>query len=393
MANPRPEDILLRVGGRCLTRHGVLAMAGPARGGVEIPYTHTRADASTCARLFDRDGLSQLAVANGLRLQWEDLNSDGVRDTPGILLESTRTNVVLHNRDMTNAAWTKTNCTAAKTQTGIDGVTNSASSLTATAGNATCLQAIVLASSQRYQSAYVKRITGSGNIDMTMDNGATWTTVTLTTSWTPVVILTQTLANPTVGFRIVTSGDAIAVDMVQNENGAFRTSPIATTTGAVTRAADNLTVPFNFGPMDVTILTRTARPTYADLSGTIGTRNIVSISTAAARLQPIYSSGARQLIANIDTPTTDTNPVQGIPAGTEISAAFQYRALTTGGMARVDSGAGFIAEGGPATAFSAFGNQTLGVGVAAAGTEVCAPVTDLIVFRGLFTRAECLTVP
>jgi hypothetical protein len=51
-------------------------------------------------------------------------------------------------------------------------------------------------------------------------------------------IPTQTLANPTVGFRIVTSGDQIAVDFVQNENGAFGTSPIPTTTTAATRAAD-----------------------------------------------------------------------------------------------------------------------------------------------------------
>jgi len=41
-----------------------------------------------------------------------------------------------------------------------------------------------------------------------------------------------------VGFRIVTSGDAIAVDYVQCENGAFATSAIPTTTATVTRSAD-----------------------------------------------------------------------------------------------------------------------------------------------------------
>jgi hypothetical protein len=41
-----------------------------------------------------------------------------------------------------------------------------------------------------------------------------------------------------VGFRIVTSGDAIAVDYAQLENGAFSTSAIGTTTAAVTRSAD-----------------------------------------------------------------------------------------------------------------------------------------------------------
>jgi hypothetical protein len=45
-----------------------------------------------------------------------------------------------------------------------------------------------------------------------------------------------------VGFQIVTSGDKIAVDYTQNENGAFATSAIATTTASVTRAADVATV-------------------------------------------------------------------------------------------------------------------------------------------------------
>ncbi len=158
--------------------------------------------------------------------------------TNGLLDEDTRTNVVLWNRDLTNAAWTKSNCTAAKNQTGADGTANAASSLTATAGNGTALQAITLGSSARYQSAWVKRITGTGTINMTMDNGSTWTAITVTASYTQLTIPTQTLANPTVGFRIVTNGDAIAVDLVQNENGAFPTTPIATTTVAVARSAD-----------------------------------------------------------------------------------------------------------------------------------------------------------
>jgi len=159
----------------------------------------------------------------------------------GLLREMSRTNVVLYNRDLTNAAWTKTNVTAAKDQTGIDGVTNSASKITATAGNGTCLQAITLASSARYQSCWVKRVTGSGTIEMTMDNGSTWTAITVTGSWTRVAIPTQTLANPTVGFRIVTDTDAIAIDMVQNEDGTSWTSEIPTTSASVTRAADDLT--------------------------------------------------------------------------------------------------------------------------------------------------------
>lgn len=166
---------------------------------------------------------------------------DSVLGTLMLLIEAaSATNVVLYNRDLTNAAWVKTNCTAAKDQTGIDNVSNAASSVTATASNATILQTITLASSQRFQSVFVKRITGSGAVSMTTDGGATWTALTLTSSWARLPIPAQTLANPSVGFKIATSGDAIAVDLVQNETGAAWTSPIATTSTAVTRTADDV---------------------------------------------------------------------------------------------------------------------------------------------------------
>ena len=163
----------------------------------------------------------------------------------GLLREETATNIVLWNRDLTNAVWIKTNVNAALNQLGIDGTTNSASSITATAGNGTVLQSCTAGNSWRGQSAYVKRITGTGTINMTMDNGSTWTAITVTSNWTLANIPAVVMSNPTVGFRIVTSGDAIAIDFVQNEQGQsgnINSSPIATTTVAVTRAADSIGV-------------------------------------------------------------------------------------------------------------------------------------------------------
>lgn len=194
----------------------------------------------------------------------------------GLLIEEARTNVVLQNRDLTNASWVKTNCTAAKNQTGIDGVANSASSLTASAANATCLQAITLGASQRFQSAYIKRLTGSGVVNMTMDGGTTWTAITVTSSWTRVSVPAAFLGSPNVGFRLVTSGDAIAVDYVQNENGSLATSAIATTTAAVTRAADVATMTgTNFSSW----YNQTAGTLIAefDVLGTAGTRTVFQI--------------------------------------------------------------------------------------------------------------------
>jgi len=170
-----------------------------------------------------------------------DYSPSSVGTPLGLLVEAAATNVVLQDRHLATT-WVSTNVTAANTQTGIDGVANSASSLTATAGNGTTCQAITLGSSARFESAYVKRITGTGVVNLSMDNGATYTPITIPVAFGRVSIPTQTLANPEPCFQITTNGDAIAVDVVQNETGSSgATSAILTTTTSVTRAADSVT--------------------------------------------------------------------------------------------------------------------------------------------------------
>jgi len=243
MSPPQDDDILFRAGASTLLKYGV-----PWRRRrfdaleIEAP-TFSRADAATCATYFAKDGLLRVATANRLRITYGD---PAASLGAALLLEGSRANACIRNRDLANAAWTKVSCSAVKDQTGIDNVPNSASRITASAGNGTCLQAITLGSSVRAQSAYVKRLVGSGTIQMTMDNGGTWTTVAVTAAWTRVTIPTQTIANPTVGFRIVTNTDSVAIDFVQNENGSFASSPIATAAASVTRAADSLAFPIGF---------------------------------------------------------------------------------------------------------------------------------------------------
>lgn len=167
-------------------------------------------------------------------------------DTSGNLIgarfEEARTNLCLRNCDLTNAVWTATNMTTARTATGPNNRANFATTLTATAGNATVLQSITSASANRRTGCWIKRRTGSGNIDLTQDNGATWTTVTVTSDWTLVQTANATLTNPVVGIRIVTSGDAVDVAFFQHETLAnidAITSPIYTVAASVTRAVDN----------------------------------------------------------------------------------------------------------------------------------------------------------
>jgi hypothetical protein len=169
-----------------------------------------------------------------------EFNTDGTYR--GLLVEPGATNLALWSRDLTQASWVSTNMTAALTATGADGVANSATTLTATAGNATELQAITSASASRVFSAVVRRRTGTGTVQITQDNGSTWTTITLTSSYQRFTTPNQTLTNPTVGFRIVTSGDAIDVDFCQAETGSVATSPIVTTAGTASRVADDISL-------------------------------------------------------------------------------------------------------------------------------------------------------
>jgi hypothetical protein len=192
--------------------------------------TFTRASTGT---YVGDNGLVKTAAVNEARFE-HTLAGESL----GLLVEEARTNIALHNRDLSNVAWTATNVTAVKDQTGADGVASSASKITASADNGTILQAITATAATRTTSAYVKRITGSGTVELTQNGGTTWTAVTVTNSWTRVNLVAAAVTNPSVGFRLGTNGDSIAVDYVQCESSAGVTSVIETGGASVTRAAD-----------------------------------------------------------------------------------------------------------------------------------------------------------
>ncbi len=195
--------------------------------------TFTRASSS---RAFGSDGFLSEVTTDNPRFEHDPANGDLAL---GLLVEEQRTNEALWNRDCTDVAWVKSDITAVLDATGLDGVANSASTLTATAANGTCLQTVTKASAENTYSVWVKRVTGSGDIDITDDNGVSWTTLTGLSSsdWTRHDI-TRTQTNPVFGIRIVTDTDAVEVDMNQLEVGAIPSSAIPTTTISITRAED-----------------------------------------------------------------------------------------------------------------------------------------------------------
>lgn len=164
------------------------------------------------------------------------------------------------------AIWVATNMTVAQDQVGLDGVANSASSITATADNATIFQPITVASAAYFATAYIERLVGVGALRMTEDGGATWTDVTPPDAyWNRMSIPAQTLANPNFGLQVAISGDKFAIDLAQNENGNYRTSPMVTTTAFFSRGGeqhiiDISTLPFNTALGSLFIEGRTLAP-------------------------------------------------------------------------------------------------------------------------------------
>jgi hypothetical protein len=165
----------------------------------------------------------------------------------GQLIEaSARTNDALWSRDMTQVGtWTAVGTGTSLNAIGIDGIANSATTLTATGTASSCtasctiLQTITLGSSADTYSVWLKRITGSGTVNITINNlTGVQACVLNTTSFTQCSV-TATLANPVVGIQMTVLNDSVIADFNQLEPGGFASSPILTTSGTATRAADN----------------------------------------------------------------------------------------------------------------------------------------------------------
>lgn len=254
----------------------------------------------------------------------------------GLLIEESRTNLLLQSRDMTNAAWTKTDVTPARTQVGIDGVANSACLMTeGTLGTAATRQtsAAITAGSTITASFVVKRgntdiiqliaadSTGAkgGNAWFNLATGAKLSVVSwgggtgFTSAITPLGggwyrcavtaipdgVYTQGMAwiasaNADLSNTRV-SGATYIVDAAQLEVGAFATSIIPTGAATVTRAADNASMTgTNFSSWYSQVNGTFVSEFFTnDTSSGVGARGVISVNdTTANNKYDIRSIGA-----------------------------------------------------------------------------------------------------
>lgn len=351
----------------------------PITGDEGETITFTRSTTSVCTR---SDGGLVALSANQPNVQFDT----GVL---GFLPETSAQNLVLHASDLTQAAWVATNMTTAKTATGPFLVANSATTLTATAANATIFQTLSAASAARVTSTYVKRRTGVGPISITRNGGSSYTAITTAVGaeWGRVTQvnfagLTSSVLNPVVGFKIDTSGDAIDVYVFQDEAGPIATSIIDTGGTPVTRSPDVATFvnPLSGNTSTQWVMQATGTPSNGGSWGSLSlVRHIVGhIDVTANRIQ-FFGSGSTgrvSILVNDGTLSKTFQTTNGIGSGSHAATMVNDGGTLTIAFDGVNAVGGITGAG---TGIVTTQLPTLSLGGAAGGSQFNGVITKLCI--------------
>jgi len=293
---------------------------------------------ATVGTMIDAGGRVNLAVHSEPRFEWVDLDGDGVRETPGLLLEGTRTNLLLQSENF-GATWatvgTPTRTVAAKLcgvltldllgdddGTALEGYTQPASftgnaakavSLHLAAGTSTStvvrLRDTTAAADRLLAvitwSAGVPTVTMTTGTNLGGTNGeflsdGVYRFRFQTTAVTAAnVNSVQLYPATTSGLAVATTGTVYAGGM-QAENALFPSSYLPTTTATVTRNADSCSLVCNVVPRALTLYgkARSLQPSVFDgsflaaLGTAAGTRLTVHRTSGAASLTGTHRSAA-----------------------------------------------------------------------------------------------------
>lgn len=335
------RDVLVWVGGSALRRFGAPTRktAPINRGGESLVEQFTRAapDAIGTAR----SGKLISATTNVPRLYWVDLDGDGLRETPCIRLEGTRTNLVLRSEDF-SAAWAAINTpvlSGTDTSSGIslggvddnDGAAAEGYSQTITfTGNATKTIAVEFKKDTSISSVIRLRDTtaGADRLLAVITWSGTTPVITMTTGtnflgsgaeqtypgiWRAYFTTTSVTAANTNSLQVYPATDSalagaasgkLYLGGVQAENATFPSTYIKTLAGTVIRAADQFKVTSVFQPMAASYYVR-----FIEL-GSVGTVNtkVFYLGNDAGTGARIYieSSGTFYRAIYTDGTTTKT---------------------------------------------------------------------------------------
>jgi hypothetical protein len=232
---------------------------------VDSRVTFTR---STTATFIGQNGLLQSAAINVPRIEF----SPTTLECLGLLIEETRTNIILQSNTPTVASWIFSNTTGTANTTEVPDPagTNTSTKLVSNASGGALLQAVTSTAVAHAASVWLRTASGTLSIQLALYRASpfaivTATTVTVTSTWQRFIITGTFLDTTAHNFQYGTGTSATIYSYgAQLEVGSFATSYIPTTTTSVTRNADVATVAISQFPYSATTGTIIAQATAAN---------------------------------------------------------------------------------------------------------------------------------
>ena len=220
-------------------------------------------------------------------------------------------NLLLWTQEFDNAAWVKTNSAVVANSVVAPDGTTTADTLTAASANGTALQTYIAINAPYVYSVWLRRLTGTGDVQITVD-GTTYTTVAVTSTWTRFdTTLVPPVNTRTAGVRIVTSGDAVYVWGAQLEivpdasltlGSEIRSSGVTGLIGTATAATYNTgTGAGSVARVDL------SNQSFVQWTGLSGTYRVNLAATTGSPTIRVGSGGpAGNIVLSVATGTTQT---------------------------------------------------------------------------------------
>lgn len=211
---------------------------------------HTYFSRASTATYIGSDGLVKTAQIDEPRFEYTSSGSPR-----GLLIEPNGTNVINWSESFATSGgvthnWADLNITRNSTTATSPAGTATALEIQSTAANGSVIMTAGLSTVSRMVSIWIKRISGTGSVQYTLNGGSTWSTISSTfsnsTSWIRWNLgLLASMSR--FGIRLVTSGDVIQIWGAQAEVARI-SSYIPTGSSSATRSADFVSIDYSNAP-------------------------------------------------------------------------------------------------------------------------------------------------
>jgi len=350
------------------------------------------------------DGVWRPCAPNVPRIEWLDLDGDGMRETPTVLLEPAATNLVLLSQDFSHWAWEKNDGGVVVTpDAGIapDGTATAdlVQDNVASGNTAWMLQTVTGATSAGATYTFSCWLrSASGEPDTVWlgfsDNGGGWqdSAVTVTSEWrrysfTGAFHAASTVRRVGFGRAHAFSTAGALVWGAQLEAGPVATSYVPTAASAASRSADALRFPWTHAPQAMTGYLRFVERGAVAMTGVPRVLFHIGAGTAPRLFVEAFGANTTYRVAFIFAPTSSV--VSPLPIAPSIGSRVEllWRLYADGSVQieqSIDGGAPVVAARTAAIGLpTAWSGQVMRLsGVPSGGNEAPAAWRDAVVLRG-----------